>query len=93
MSTVSNQTPLPTQAKHPARAVVRTIFQAAVGFAVMSPLIYSAATHHDAAEATGWAAVALGITGTVTRILAVPAVNAWLATFLPFLSAAPKQGE
>lgn len=91
---MSNQTPAPTQTKYPARAVARTIFQAAVGFAAMSPFIYTAATHNDPAQATGWAAGALVITGAVTRILAVPAVNAWLATFLPFLAAAPKpEGE
>ena len=79
-------TPQPTQVKRPWRAVVRTCFQAAVGAASMAPMVYEAATHHDAAQATGFAATGLAISAGLTRVMAVPAVNVFLARFLPFLA-------
>jgi hypothetical protein len=72
-----------------ARRVTRTVFAAIVGVAAMLPLIYSAAAQGDPAEATGWAAVLLGIAGAITRVMAVPAVELWLQRFLPFLAAKP----
>jgi hypothetical protein len=56
----------------------------------MAPLIYSAATTNDADKATGWAATALGIAAAVTRVLALPAVEAFLQSYLPFLAADSK---
>ena len=72
-----------------ARRTARTIFAAVVGVAAMVPLIYSAATQGDPAQATGWAAVLLAIAGAVTRVMAVPAGELWLQRFLPFLAANP----
>lgn len=81
---------VPTQVKRPWRATARTAFAAFVALASMAPLVYSAATEHNADQATGWAALALGIASAVTRVLAVPAVEAFLQTYLPFLAADPK---
>lgn len=79
--------PVPTQVKQPWRATVRTLFAALVAVASMAPLIYSAATTHNADQATGWAAGALGIAAAVTRILALPSVEVFLQAYVPFLSA------
>lgn len=78
-----------TQVKRPWRATVRTVFQGAVGAAALSPAVYSAATHHDPAAATGWAATGLAVSAGVTRVMALPGVERWLRRFLPFLAAEP----
>lgn len=75
-----------TQSKHPWQAVLRTLFAAVVGLAAMAAPVYEAITQGSAAAATGWAAVALAICGAVTRVLALPGVDAWLAEYLPWLS-------
>lgn len=82
--------PVPTQVKRPWRATVRTAFAALVAVATMAPLIYSAATTNDADQATGWAASALAIAAAVTRVLALPAVESFLQTYIPFLAADSK---
>lgn len=76
-----------TQARHPWRAVARTILQALVALASASPLIYTAITTQDPAAATGGAALALGVAGAITRVMALPAVEEFLRRFLPFLAA------
>ena len=77
----------PTQVRRPWRATVRTIFQGLVGASAMAAPVYEAATHRDAAAASGYAALGLGICAGVTRVMALPAVNDWLGRFLPFLAA------
>lgn len=72
---------------HPWRRTARTIFAALVAAASMAPAVYVAATHHDPAAATGYAATGLAIAGAVTRVLALPVVEAFLRRFAPFLSA------
>jgi hypothetical protein len=81
----------PTQVRQPWRATLRTAFAALVALCSMAPLIYDAALGDDAGEATGWSALALAIAAGVTRVLAVPAVESFLKTFVPFLSAEPKR--
>lgn len=81
----------PTQVRQPWRATLRTAFAALVALCAMAPLIYDAALGDDAGEATGWSAAALGITAGVTRVLALPAVELFLKTFVPFLAAEPKR--
>jgi len=78
-----------TQTEFPWQSVVRSIFEAVVAFAALSPLIYTAITNSDPAQAVGWAAVALGVMGAITRVMALPGVEAWLQRFVPFLAAAP----
>lgn len=79
----------PTQVARPWRAVVRTLFQMAVGLAVVLPLAFSAATLHDPEEATGWFGVALAVAGAVTRVMALPVVDGFLDRWFPWLAAAP----
>ena len=85
--------PQATQSTHPWRATVRTVVAALIALAAMAPLVYSAVTHEDPGTATGAAAGALAIAGAVTRVLAVPAVDAWLTRFVPWLAAAARQGS
>jgi hypothetical protein len=79
----------PTQTRRPWRTVARTVFQALVSAAAMAPLVYQAATHDEPAAATGAVGVGLVIAGGVTRVMALPGVNAWLERFLPFLAPEP----
>lgn len=73
----------PTSVAHSWRASGRTIFQALVGFASMWALIV---------EALGldttwpWVAASLAVTGGITKVMNLPAVEAWLVRFLPFLA-------
>lgn len=76
-----------TQGVHPWRATVRTVFALVVALAAMAPLIYEAIAQADAEGATGAAAGALAIAGAITRVLALPAVEAFLARFVPWLAA------
>ena len=82
---------LATQINHPSRAVVRTIFQALVGLCALAPVVYTAASQHDPAVATGAAAGVLAVTAAVTRIMALPGVDAWLRAYVPWLAAAPAE--
>jgi hypothetical protein len=79
-----------TQVRRPWRSTVRTIFQAVVAAAAAAPGVYSAATHHNADAATGWAAGGLAVAAAVTRVMALPAVETFLQRFVPFLAAEPK---
>lgn len=74
-----------TQSEYPWHAVVRTVFQAVVGFAAMWALMVEAM---GLDETLPWVAASLAVTGAITRVMAIPAVNQWLAKFAPFLAAA-----
>ena len=92
MSTPSNPTPVQiTQARHPFRAVLRTTVAFLIGFAPLAPLAYEAATNHNPEAATGVAATSLAICAGVTRLLAVPQLEALLRKTpgLRWLAAAP----
>lgn len=82
-----------TQSQHPWRATVRTILAVIVALSAMAPSIYSAATQGSPEAATGAAALALGIAAAVTRIMALPMVEAFLQRFLPWLAAGTKDDE
>jgi len=75
-----------TQSEHPWRATARTIFAAVVALLSLLPVI--AATAGLSTEAA--VVQLLAVTGAVTRVLALPGVNAWLERFVPWLAAAPK---
>lgn len=76
-----------TQTRHPWRATARTVFAVVVALAALIPVVVAA----EASLLTlpGVAAV-VAVAGTVTRILAIPGVDAFLKTYLPFLAAEPK---
>ena len=78
----------PTQVRRPWRATVRTIFAAVVGLAAMAPLLVDASGLDETAPAV---AGVLAVTGAITRIMAIPQVETFLRTFLPFLAATPKE--
>ena len=80
-----------SQITYPSRAVIRTTFQALLGLCALAPVVYTAASQHDPAVATGAAAGVLAVTGAVTRIMALPGVDAWLRVYVPWLAAAPAE--
>lgn len=92
----NQQTPLPTppatQSVFPWAAVRRTIL-AVLGFiVVLAPLA------PDIARAAGiaalpWVVGALGVAAAITRVLALPGVEAWLREHLPSLAAAPPRKD
>ena len=73
----------PTQVRNPRRALIRTIFSAAVSLAAITPFIVNAL----GVTATGgvWAAV-LAVAGAITRVMALPGVNAWIESYVPWLA-------
>ena len=81
-----------TQASFPWAAVRRTIV-AVLGFiVVLAPLA------PDIVKAAGigtipWVIGALGVTAAITRVLALPGVEAWLREHLPSLAAAPPRKD
>jgi len=77
----------PTQVRRPWRATFRTAFAVVVALAAMMPALVQASGVDET-----WPPVAgaLAIAGAVTRIMALPAVETFLARFLPFLAAEPK---
>lgn len=74
----------PTQTRHPWRATVRTVVAVVVALAAMLPLLIEAS---GVDETLAPVAGALAIAGAITRIMALPAVEAFLARFVPWLSA------
>lgn len=81
----------PTQVRRPWRSTTRTVFQALIGLCVLAPLIISA-TGLTVAQLP-WLGVVLAVAAAVTRIMAIPGVETWLSTYLPFLAAAPPSTE
>lgn len=76
-------------ASRPWRRTARSVFQATITLAAIAPGIYQAATQHQPAEATGWAASGLVIAGAVTRVMALPSVDGFLRRYVPFLGSEP----
>lgn len=85
---MSKHLALNTQGAHPWRATFRTVLVAVIAVAAMADPVFAAITQGDPAAATGGAALALAIAGALTRVLAMPAVDKFLARFAPWLSAA-----
>ena len=79
-------TTAPTQVKYPWRTVARSVFQGLVAFAALLPLILSVA----GVPAVGWVAAVVTVAGAITRVMATPAVETFLETYVPFLAAKPK---
>lgn len=87
---MANHEATTTQSAHPWRATVRTIFAAVIALSALAPLIYSAAAQQSPELATGAVGGVLVAAGAITRIMAIPGVEAFLQRFLPFLSAAQR---
>ncbi|SDT42488.1 hypothetical protein SAMN04489743_2856 [Pseudarthrobacter equi] len=82
--------PTSTQQLYPWRTVARSIFQFVVAVAAAAPLIYVAIFSASPEAATGAAAVALAVSGAITRVMALPVVDELLKRFAPFLASEPK---
>lgn len=78
-----------SQEAYPLHSMARTVFQALVGLAAAWGLIVEAA-HID--SAIPWVATSLAITAAITRVMTLPAVNQWLARFVPWLAPEGKVG-
>lgn len=79
----------PTQTRHPWRAVYRTVVAALPAAIALLYLLPEIAKEAGIAQ-VGWVAGALVVIAAITRVLAMPAVNAWLHDHLPDLAAQPK---
>lgn len=60
---------------------MRTVFAGLVGLASLAPVI-AATAHVDTLPAV---VQVVAVSGAVTRVLAIPGVNAWLTRFVPWL--------
>lgn len=77
----------PTQVAYPWRSTVRTGFQVFVAAAAMWGLVVEAA---GADQANTYIAATVAGAAGVNRIMALPAVNDFIARFVPWLAAEPK---
>lgn len=73
--------PQTTQEAHPWKATARTVFQFLLGFLALVPLIA------DELPSAPWILAVVGVAAAVTRVMAIPAVQAFLDRFFPWLSA------
>ncbi|WP_333811087.1 hypothetical protein [Timonella senegalensis] len=72
-----------TQAAHPWRATLRTIFAALIGLASAWIVIVEAIGLDPGIP---WVATSIAVTGAITRVMAIPGVIDWLERFLPWLA-------
>ncbi|WJZ03470.1 hypothetical protein [Corynebacterium freiburgense] len=77
----------PTQVKHPNRATIRTLVAAVIGIGPILPII----AKELGIESIPWVAATLATIATITRILAHPATEAWMKTYMPWLAAEPRE--
>lgn len=77
----------PTQVRRPWRSTVRSLFQMAVALATLLPFI--AAGVYTDGDAPAVVVQVLVVAGAITRCMALPQVERFLADFIPFLAAAP----
>ncbi|MFD4438975.1 hypothetical protein ACFWPK_04255 [Nocardia sp. NPDC058519] len=75
----------PTQVQYPWRAALRTAVQVVLGLLVAAPVIVEASGLPETAAGVG---VALTVSATVTRLMSIPAVDAAIDRWLPWLAAA-----
>ena len=73
-----------TQTTFPWRTTLRTLFQGFLGLCAMWFLVIEAI---GVDPTSPWIATSLVFTAAVTRVMAIPAVDAWISTYLPFLAA------
>lgn len=83
----------PTQVRHPWKAVARTTLAVISGVALLVDPVLDAVANGDGESLGAWAVGALAVSGAVTRVLALPAVNAFLDRFVPFLAAGDGRHE
>lgn len=79
-----------TQVRRPWRATARTLFQAVLGFAAMWGIVVETLGLDQEWQ---WVSASLVATAALTRLMAVPQVEAWLGKFLPWLAAEKPERE
>lgn len=72
-----------TQTAHPWRTTARTLFQFVVGLAAGWVLIVGAAGLDPSVE---WVAASVAIAGAITKVMALPTVDALIRQFVPWLA-------
>ncbi|WP_280389322.1 hypothetical protein [Nocardia wallacei] len=77
--------PTASQVSHPWRATARTVLQLVVGLAVALPTLVGLLGLPPSAGLTA----ALGVAAVITRVMAMPQVEALLRQFAPWLAAEP----
>lgn len=77
------------QRRFPGRATLRTLFAALVALIPLLPEIIRASGW----QSIPWIAAIAGVAATITRIMAMPAVDRWLDTYLPWLASEPYTGR
>lgn len=77
----------PTQVQYPWRAFVRTVVQLVVGLAVAVPVFVQAS---GLPETTAGVGVALAVSAVITRVMADPRVESFIAMVAPWLAAQPR---
>jgi hypothetical protein len=87
IGTGSTAVVVPTQMRRPWRATARTLFAAALALATLLPVIASG-IYEDADAYPAVVAQVLAVAGIITRVMAMPGVETFLQSYLPFLSAA-----
>lgn len=79
----------PTQIQRPWRATFRTVSAAIWGLIPIWPAIV---LETNLSTTIPWVAASLAVTGTITRVAAMPKAEAWLAEWMPSFSADPTVG-
>ncbi|WP_181646756.1 hypothetical protein [Aerococcus mictus] len=73
----------PTQVAHPTRATIRTAVQVLIALAALAPVVISAI---GVDETLPIFAGILAVSAAITRVAALPQVEAFLARFIPWLA-------
>lgn len=89
MTTENHQPPGSSQTRRPWRAVARTTVTAALALLPILPKIADAAD----IDHIPIVVIILAIAAAITRVIAIPEVDDWLDTYLPWLAADPYEGR
>lgn len=83
---------VPTQVRRPWRSTIRTVFQLVVALATLLPFV-AAGVYQDPDTVPAAVAQVLAAAAAITRVMALPQVEAFLRRFAPWLAAAPAPGN
>jgi hypothetical protein len=83
--------PETTQVRAPWKAVLRTVVAQIPGIALLIPPVLDAIADGDGESLGGWAVAALAVSGAITRVLALPGVEAFLRRNAPWLAAGARE--
>lgn len=82
----------PTQVRRPWRSTFRTVFQLVIALATLAPFV-AGGIYDDVDQAPIIVTQVLTVAATITRVMAVPQVEAFLRRWAPWLAAAPAVGK